>query len=121
MDYLQYILLINFIFYLIFYFCFKPYYKWITFNTINNHFLQLILQEVLNLIINGLPSIPYEIAMFESLDEFRVLNLIINGLPSILFIGIHFKRINRLVLNLIINGLPSIHIGIILVESSSSM
>ena len=37
-------------------FGFKPYYKWITFNTservVNKH-----VQEVLNLIINGLPSI----------------------------------------------------------------
>ena len=37
---------------------FKPYYKWITFNTLN---LKIVLggthYEVLNLIINGLPSI----------------------------------------------------------------
>ena len=36
-----------------------------------------------------------------------VLNLIINGLPSILFTGISSEMING-VLNLIINGLPSI-------------
>ena len=36
-----------------------------------------------------------------------VLNLIINGLPSILYVlGLHF--ISCIVLNLIINGLPSI-------------
>ena len=58
MDYLQYSFA---------YFCFifsnsgwsfKPYYKWITFNTIDHG------------------------ALFD--DEFKVLNLIINGLPSIL-------------------------------------
>ena len=38
--------------------CFKPYYKWITFNTIGlSHALSLTGNEVLNLIINGLPSI----------------------------------------------------------------
>ena len=36
---------------------FKPYYKWITFNTINDVELEDGLQKVLNLIINGLPSI----------------------------------------------------------------
>ena len=38
---------------------FKPYYKWITFNTefgLNKYRTRL--KEVLNLIINGLPSIP---------------------------------------------------------------
>ena len=39
-------------------YCFKPYYKWITFNTYDL-FLQLNgrIDGVLNLIINGLPSI----------------------------------------------------------------
>ena len=36
---------------------FKPYYKWITFNT-DYEFLDYVWEEVLNLIINGLPSIP---------------------------------------------------------------
>ena len=63
---------------------------------------------VLNLVINGLPSI---------LDSFRrsseyfpeVLNLVINGLPSIpknLKIKLVYTLIT--VLNLVINGLPSI-------------
>ena len=89
--------------------CFKPYYKWITFNTqilgVHCSGLQGI---VLNLIINGLPSIlkrendaynifsssfkPYykwitfnTINMANAMDAFAaaVLNLIINGLPSI--------------------------------------
>ena len=39
--------------------CFKPYYKWITFNTVNETTEKAIKElEVLNLIINGLPSIP---------------------------------------------------------------
>ena len=37
--------------------CFKPYYKWITFNTERERKVDSIIG-VLNLIINGLPSIP---------------------------------------------------------------
>ena len=36
---------------------FKPYYKWITFNTNELEGIAIILNTVLNLIINGLPSI----------------------------------------------------------------
>ena len=36
---------------------FKPYYKWITFNTMDQRTEMEKLAEVLNLIINGLPSI----------------------------------------------------------------
>ena len=40
---------------------FKPYYKWITFNTKEiPKILKTIKEEVLNLIINGLPSIQQE-------------------------------------------------------------
>ena len=55
MDYLQYIIqkhVVN-----NFYFSFKPCYKWITFNIKVNNFLQVIEDKVLNLVINGLPSI----------------------------------------------------------------
>ena len=38
--------------------CFKPYYKWITFNTITGR-IGMESFGVLNLIINGLPSIQY--------------------------------------------------------------
>ena len=39
--------------------CFKPYYKWITFNTlVGLSSLGILHMYVLNLIINGLPSIP---------------------------------------------------------------
>ena len=95
---------------------FKPYYKWITFNT--NWLIKLfiyIIRVVLNLIINGLPSIqlvddlivisayrfkPYykwitfntETGKTIKMARYAVLNLIINGLPSIqnfpLMIGI---------------------------------
>ena len=62
---------------------------------------------VLNLIINGLPSI-LKAKKMEDLLKDVVLNLIINGLPSI-----HKRQylflIYQIVLNLIINGLPSIH------------
>ena len=59
MDYLQYlyqILLLN----LVGYFCFKPCYKWITFNTLEVCISLTLLRgkTVLNLVINGLPSIP---------------------------------------------------------------
>ena len=37
--------------------CFKPYYKWITFNTKEMDNLKGLIEMVLNLIINGLPSI----------------------------------------------------------------
>ena len=63
---------------------FKPYYKWITFNTTNGENLKRLLQlRVLNLIINGLPSIPNTITLCLKSGG-SVLNLIINGLPSIL-------------------------------------
>jgi len=66
---------------------FKPYYKWITFNITEGFSF--------NMNVNG------------------VLNLIINGLPSILLILYHFFYLLVLVLNLIINGLPSILMGIL--------
>ena len=37
---------------------FKPYYKWITFNTYYEYTVAAMLRDLLNLIINGLPSIP---------------------------------------------------------------
>ena len=37
--------------------CFKPYYKWITFNIVIKHEDGTTTKRVLNLIINGLPSI----------------------------------------------------------------
>ena len=87
--------------------CFKPYYKWITFNTIHEkEEVAEVLVDVLNLIINGLPSIQLLKVSINML--LLVLNLIINGLPSIRVI-INITNNNKLnVLNLIINGLPSI-------------
>ena len=87
--------------------CFKPYYKWNTFNTYdtNTDTIQAALT-VLNLIINGIPSIlggvdilltlsnsfkPYykwntfnTIIALSAIFGITVLNLIINGIPSIL-------------------------------------
>ena len=60
---------------------FKPYYKWITFNTHSNIMSVYTALRVLNLIINGLPSILLGSTRF--LEKAKVLNLIINGLPSI--------------------------------------
>ena len=61
---------------------------------------------VLNLIINGLPSI-LKISLGTIKGRHQVLNLIINGLPSIPE-TMSFEDYEALVLNLIINGLPSI-------------
>ena len=89
---------------------FKPYYKWITFNTYES-FLALCCEKgVLNLIINGLPSIHKKCREFYKNIPRNVLNLIINGLPSIPKIQELIKEDLKGVLNLIINGLPSIHI-----------
>ena len=88
---------------------------------------------VLNLVINGLPSILSNSSK-KRIVEFFVLNLVINGLPSILArlkslavsYGLSFKPCYKWitfntekeielaeeildVLNLVINGLPSIH------------
>ena len=87
---------------------FKPYYKWITFNTFACY-LKVLYTIFLNLIINGLPSIRIKQVSTRKWRVFRfkpyykwitfntgamtntasciivgVLNLIINGLPSIL-------------------------------------
>ena len=64
------------------------------------------LKKVLNLIINGLPSIRRKLHSYRKWFN-EVLNLIINGLPSIHdYIKIGISTLT--VLNLIINGLPSI-------------
>ena len=63
--------------------------------------------QVLNLIINGLPSILLKGFLFIVI-LILVLNLIINGLPSIQCIMLPWLQNLRQVLNLIINGLPSI-------------
>ena len=71
---------------------------------------QPVFAGVLNLIINGLPSILNKAEYGFYNDTTQVLNLIINGLPSILGLirGRHeIPGIDK-VLNLIINGLPSI-------------
>ena len=47
--------------------CFKPCYKWITFNTLNK-------------------------ILRHNFDKFEVLNLVINGLPSILTVVVEFKN-----------------------------
>ena len=88
---------------------FKPCYKWITFNTIGISQAVNVrkLIEVLNLVINGLPSIQKVVKMkvnigysfkpcykwitfntinkrrFKEIVDSYVLNLVINGLPSI--------------------------------------
>ena len=54
MEYLQYQILQSF---RLQYYSFKPYYKWNTFNTKNWLLVMLINVNVLNLIINGIPSI----------------------------------------------------------------
>ena len=66
--------------------------------------------KVLNLVINGLPSILRD-ASFEMVTApIVVLNLVINGLPSIPLVlkDLYFCNFCCFVLNLVINGLPSI-------------
>ena len=63
---------------------FKPCYKWITFNTKFNSVWKNLMMTVLNLVINGLPSIPLGAFAAAIISCAYVLNLVINGLPSIL-------------------------------------
>ena len=68
--------------------CFKPCYKWITFNTGGQNGKENNKNKVLNLVINGLPSIPtYATAAITVGAVAYVLNLVINGLPSILTVN----------------------------------
>ena len=61
--------------------------------------------DVLNLVINGIPSIP---TTGKHRNLFlRVLNLVINGIPSIQEFKNFITGVNS-VLNLVINGIPSI-------------
>ena len=61
---------------------------------------------VLNLIINGIPSIQHTNLHLKIGNV--VLNLIINGIPSILYYRKNGGYRQFKVLNLIINGIPSI-------------
>ena len=62
---------------------------------------------VLNLVINGIPSIlKYNQDRVTAL-MLKVLNLVINGIPSIL-LGRNGGNSVIIVLNLVINGIPSI-------------
>ena len=79
-----------------------------TFNT-KMKSINLGLVKVLNLVINGWPSIPEGYDYSDADRFYEVLNLVINGWPSIH----HVMGVNQLdeihnVLNLVINGWPSI-------------
>ena len=87
---------------------FKPCYKWITFNTIRGVNSCIIFsfksfKPCYKWITFNTDVIKNEIAKTKD----KVLNLVINGLPSILLIN-SASVIPNLVLNLVINGLPSI-------------
>ena len=72
---------------------FKPYYKWNTFNTITGSTSAPGKRcKVLNLIINGIPSIQPDGSVVKK-NVFKVLNLIINGIPSIRICGLKIRRI----------------------------
>ena len=113
-------------------FSFKPYYKWITFNTLNLKYIPKVLG-VLNLIINGLPSILklemilltalmlsfkpyYKWITFNTLEkkkqEIRERESFKPYYKWITFntVGVNRDFLSNIenVLNLIINGLPSI-------------
>ena len=87
--------------------CFKPYYKWNTFNTTFRCAPRQVGKTVLNLIINGIPSILAK-ELIKFFDSVGVLNLIINGIPSIQKMAKLYIFNTTIVLNLIINGIPSI-------------
>ena len=63
---------------------------------------------VLNLVINGMPSILKYINNIMEVIQMEVLNLVINGMPSILTVIVCIKGLKDMVLNLVINGMPSI-------------
>ena len=62
---------------------FKPCYKWMTFNTMMDTMLNHFCFQVLNLVINGWPSILNLNQIVQALFTSGVLNLVINGWPSI--------------------------------------
>ena len=61
--------------------CFKPYYKLNTLNTSEKTTYNSEIEQVLNLVINGIPSIQSK--EMNVGDWYYVLNLVINGIPSI--------------------------------------
>ena len=87
--------------------CFKPCYKWMTFNTFKTAisiFPDIL--NVLNLVINGWPSIQAipegmnkRIKGFKPCYKWMTFNTISNG---------NIRKQNKNVLNLVINGWPSI-------------
>ena len=88
MEYLQYL------WYIVFTpvrYSFKPCYKWNTFNTEIERLEKIEFDLVLNLVINGIPSIHYMFKLAHLL-WLKVLNLVINGIPSILNGGISYEK-----------------------------
>ena len=88
---------------------FKPYYKWNTFNTKNYQYIKRAYRIVLNLIINGIPSIHYknrkgELIMEKSFKPYYKWNTFNTDDRR------DDRRYDDRVLNLIINGIPSIHL-----------
>ena len=65
-------------------FCFKPCYKWNTFNTVSYGYNLRPSRSVLNLVISGIPSILICNLIVAILYTSWVLNLVISGIPSIL-------------------------------------
>ena len=88
MEYLQYLKKQNSSIHLL---SFKPYYKWNTFNTPKEgSILSYEDLVVLNLIINGIPSILTRESLMK--EKVEVLNLIINGIPSILLLATYARQ-----------------------------
>ena len=88
---------------------FKPYYKWITFNTAKLDTIGICFPIVLNLIINGLPSIQFLFTRYDGakLTCFKPYYKWITFNTKTYLSG-KLLTYSALVLNLIINGLPSI-------------
>ena len=96
---------------------FKPCYKWNTFNTLKLFLGNTRVVIVLNLVINGIPSIP----LFKSIN---ILSAIISFKPCYkwntfnTFLLTELKFFPPNVLNLVINGIPSILSAILFLRCS---
>ena len=79
-----------------------------TFNTYIKIIINVYYIFVLNLVINGWPSIHRTWKRSQWKNSKSVLNLVINGWPSIPKQEKLFEIVKMVVLNLVINGWPSI-------------
>ena len=90
---------------------FKPCYKWITFNTKENWIINLVQFAYFKPCYKWITFNTQEREIIEGKIKVAILNLVINGLPSIQRNGLSLMgAFFYAILNLVINGLPSIHL-----------